>query len=317
MEVACCMNELLVDVGQTGTQWRVKLSEGLGRITSDVGLDGSVEILGQVARVISTALATLTGPTAVCVGVSGLDDVTGAADALVSLVSTRDVARVIVAHDSVTSVLGAIGDSDGVVLAIGTGIVAMGIGPSKAVRVDGWGSVLDDAGSAYWIGRAGIRAALRDADGRGERTSLLLRAVGEFGPVTQISGAIQRSRTRVMDIARFARVVTELAEGGDAVSLAICDGAVREWLASAHAAAARSGLLAVREGRTLLSWSGNVLGNSTLLQSRLRAGLSEDFELRPPLGSPLDGASRLADVSINSPLYSLIDDSSSNRKNLS
>ena len=200
------MNELLVDVGQTGTQWRVVGQGALGRIRTDIGLDGSIQILGQVAGVISTALATVSGASTVCVGVSGLDDVTtGAADGLMALLAGKDVARVIVAHDSVTSALGAIGDSDGVVLAIGTGIVAMGIGPSKAVRVDGWGSVLDDAGSAYWIGCAGIRAALRDADGRGERTSLLIRAVAEFGPVMNISGAIQRSRTRRDRGCRIAR----------------------------------------------------------------------------------------------------------------
>ena len=310
------MNELLVDVGQTGTQWRIKRAEGFGRITSDVGLDGSLEILGQVGRVISTALATLSGPTDVFVGVSGLDDMAGFAEALFSVIPGPEVSRVIVAHDSVTSTLGALGNSNGVALAIGTGIVAMGVGPSKAVRVDGWGSVIDDAGSAYWIGRAGIRAALRDADGRGDRTALLPRAVAEFGVVTQISGVIQRSPTRVMDVAGFARVVTELAEGGDVVSLAICDGAVREWLSSARAAAAGSGLPEAGEVSTLLSWSGNVLSNSELLQSRLRAALPVDFLLRPPLGSPLDGASRLADVPTSSPLHALIDDFSPNRKNL-
>ncbi len=311
------MNELIVDVGQTGARWRLDVGGTLANDGVGAPLDGSLEIVGQVAGIVRDALATVTGTTSVSVGVSGLDDANGAADRLLAMLPDADVARVLIAHDSVTSALGAIGAHDGVVLAVGTGIVVTGIGPRAAVRVDGWGSVLDDAGSAYWLGRAGIRAALRDADGRGEPTELTSRAVASFGPLIDIAGSVQRSPARVSDIAGFAPVVTELAGEGDTVSLAICHRAVREWITSATAAARRSGLLGLTGAPVILSWSGTVLTSSALLRDLLRGALPAGFDLQPPLGSPLDGAARLAAVSNDSPLRSLIDDSASNGKPLS
>lgn len=62
---------------------------------------------------------------------------------------------------TVTAYLAANGTRHGVVVAAGTGVVTLGVGPEGVARVDGWGHLLGDAGSAYWIGRAGLDAALR------------------------------------------------------------------------------------------------------------------------------------------------------------
>ncbi|MYS50866.1 ATPase, partial [Streptomyces sp. SID6013] len=76
--------------------------------------------------------------------------------------------------DAVTAHAGALGGRAGVVLAIGTGSVAVGIGADGTyARVDGWGPLLGDDGSGARIGTAGLRAALRAHDGRGPATALL------------------------------------------------------------------------------------------------------------------------------------------------
>ena len=43
---------------------------------------------------------------------------------------------------------------------------------NEAARAGGWGYVLGDEGSGYWIGRAALRAVLREADRRGPATQL-------------------------------------------------------------------------------------------------------------------------------------------------
>ena len=43
---------------------------------------------------------------------------------------------------------------------------------NEAARAGGWGYVLGDEGSGYWIGRAALRAVLREADRRGPATLL-------------------------------------------------------------------------------------------------------------------------------------------------
>jgi len=69
---------------------------------------------------------------------------------------------VLVTDDAVTAHLGALGGEPGVVVAAGTGAIALGVGESGAsARADGWGTLLGDDGGGYWIGRrSGARAAL-------------------------------------------------------------------------------------------------------------------------------------------------------------
>src|SRR6478735_8206689 len=51
---------------------------------------------------------------------------------------------------------------------IAYGVNARGV----AARSGGWGPILADEGSGYWIGRRALAAVMRHADGRGPRTAL-------------------------------------------------------------------------------------------------------------------------------------------------
>ena len=64
-----------------------------------------------------------------------------------------------------------VGDEPGVVLIAGTGSIAYGVNHDGfAARAGGWGYVLGDEGSGYWIGRQALAAVVREADGRGPKT---------------------------------------------------------------------------------------------------------------------------------------------------
>jgi hypothetical protein len=74
----------------------------------------------------------------------------------------------------------------GVVLIAGTGSLALGCTESGATdRCGGWGPLLGDEGSGYWIAVAGLRTAARRADGRGPATSLLAALQQRRRPATQ------------------------------------------------------------------------------------------------------------------------------------
>ena len=62
---------------------------------------------------------------------------------------------------------------------------------AKPPRSGGWGYVLGDEGSGYWIGRAALRAVLREADHRGPATVLTPMLLEHFG-VTAAAGAAAR-----------------------------------------------------------------------------------------------------------------------------
>ncbi|WP_345964448.1 BadF/BadG/BcrA/BcrD ATPase family protein [Streptomyces sp. BRB040] len=110
-----------------------------------------------------------------------------------------------VTSDAVTAHAGALGGRAGVVLAIGTGSVAVGIGADGAyARVDGWGPLLGDDGSGARIGTAGLRAALRAHDGRGPATSLLNAAAGLFGDLERLPARVGRDGNPARTAASFA-----------------------------------------------------------------------------------------------------------------
>jgi N-acetylglucosamine kinase-like BadF-type ATPase len=72
-------------------------------------------------------------------------------------------------------------DNTGIALICGTGSLAWGRNAQgKVARCGGWGYLLGDEGSAYWIAKSGLAAAMLAADGRGELTALLPRFQAEL-----------------------------------------------------------------------------------------------------------------------------------------
>ena len=76
----------------------------------------------------------------------------------------------LVVEDGLLAHAGALAGA-GTVICAGTGTTVLGIGASgRRVKVDGWGPVLGDRGSAYAVGLAGMRAATAALDGTGPAT---------------------------------------------------------------------------------------------------------------------------------------------------
>ncbi len=121
--------------------------------------------------------------------------------------------------DLVGALAGGLGGGDGIVLIAGTGSSCFGRdGSGSTFQSGGWGSLLDDVGSATWLGTGAMVAAIRAFDGRGPQTSLEGRVMETLGlehmrellPAID-GGAEVRSRR-----AALARLVTEEAQAGDA-----------------------------------------------------------------------------------------------------
>jgi len=82
-------------------------------------------------------------------------------------------ARWLVANDVVGAWAAATGALPGVGAISGTGSNVFGVGPDgRTWRAGGWGHILGDEGSGYWLATRSLRAALADRDGSGPRTAL-------------------------------------------------------------------------------------------------------------------------------------------------
>jgi glucosamine kinase len=137
----------------------------------------------------------------------------------------------IVVNDVVGAWAVATGARAGVGAISGTGSNVFGVGhDARAWRVGGWGHLLGDEGSGYWLGIASIRAALADRDGSGPPTALS-DAIVEFFDAPSVEALAARVYSKPLtkgEIASFATETGRLADAGDAVACELYTRGARE-----------------------------------------------------------------------------------------
>lgn len=293
--------QLAVHAGQS--QIHLAVTEGAEPLSESApGVETDKALPPQWARAVNGFLAEhpeLSVDT-VTVGASGLGRET--AHDLLSRLESDSVRRVTVAHDSVTNYLGALGSGEGCVIAANTGTVGLAVGPRDTARVDGWGHLLGDAGSAYWIGRTGLEAALRGHDGRRQMTALTRAMVDLFPDLEYAYLDLQTSPDRVARIASFATVVADLS-ASDRVAGNILDKAAAHLSEAVQAAIRRVHLTGPQPPRVVAV--GSVFKNERVLR-RFTDYLTlqwPTFALCEAQGGPIDGAAALATLDPAHPLY--------------
>ncbi len=258
-------------------------------MTEWAGIDTGVPLVPQLADRVR--LAAPEGAETVLVGSTGLgpDDSAAALNAL--LPGTREV---LLAHDSVTCYLGALGDRTGCVVAAGTGVVTLAAGRTRVKRVDGWGWIIGDAGSGSWIGKRAFDAVMRAYDGRGPATLLTDVIAADFPDLESAYLELQADPRRVFRLASYARRVDDVA-AQDEVARRILQDAAAEMVTSAV-----RGLEQVdADAGDPVCQLGNVF-RSAVVREAFVAGLSEQrpsARLEAPSGTSLDGADLLDRVS--------------------
>jgi len=293
---------LALDAGQTGI--RSLLVSGEQRVTKDFeGLRTDLELFPQLVKVINNVVSDYRESVNLAIGMTGLTQSQTNPAQLLTLLSSK-VASVHLVHDSISGFLGSMGLNHGTVTAVGTGVVTLAVGPKKMSRVDGWGNLIGDAGSAYWIGRAGLEAAMRSYDGRIQKTKLEGLLDG-FSHPEEAYIELQTNANRVSVIASFARAIIELAET-DATAREIINQAASELALSAVTAARTAGLLDGPNPR--FSWAGNMMKadllKNTFIESIRAAVPTASFH--EPIAEPIDGVALLPTLLADSPLRKVV-----------
>ncbi|HEX2095187.1 MAG TPA: BadF/BadG/BcrA/BcrD ATPase family protein, partial [Longimicrobiaceae bacterium] len=172
--------------------------------------------------------------------------------------------------------------------------VAYGRGESGQVeRCGGWGMMVGDEGSGYALGRGGLAAALRAADGRGPETRLLplFLELLEIDTPRAIPPWVGRSAKA--EVAALARHVVRAAEAGDAVARSVLETEAREL--ALHAVALRH-RLAPWSGEVTVVFYGGVLRTAIYAGMVTRALETGEggFLVRTPVADAVTGALRYA-----------------------
>jgi N-acetylglucosamine kinase-like BadF-type ATPase len=95
--------------------------------------------------------------------------------------------------------------------------------------------VLGDEGSGYWMGRLALRAIVREADGRGQPTSLTPRVLAHFGVARpeELLQTVYHQDFKPAVVAALATHVQQARDEGDVVATAILDRGAKELVTAA------------------------------------------------------------------------------------
>lgn len=266
----------------------VRLEAGLEQVLERLRLEGQVDVVG--------------------VGMAGVFESWGNAPAIASIIQrVTGAERVVLTSDVVSTYCGVLGFEPGVVVAAGTGTVALAVAEDGShARVDGWGYLLGDEGSGFVVGRAGLRSALRAHDGRGGSEVLRELAAERYGSLGRLAGGVHADENPSRLVAAFAPDVAVAARMGDAEAERIWERAAGDVARTAVAAARR----VLEPGKVVnVSWSGGLFAERELLLAPFRrevVGMLPGARLVEPPGDALDGAGRLAATPVGGVLEPLL-----------
>ncbi|MFN4292986.1 MAG: N-acetylglucosamine kinase [Thermoflexales bacterium] len=141
-------------------------------------------------------------------------------------------ARAIAVHsDAYAALIGAHGGQPGIIAISGTGSHILGMNAhGELARAGGWGWLLGDEGSALWIGRSGLMAALHAHDGTGEPTMLegMMRERFQVKALNDVKRRVYDSGFGAKGFAALAPLVSQAAAQGDRVAKSIVAQAARD-----------------------------------------------------------------------------------------
>lgn len=268
-------------------------SRGPGANLAAVGPKGIEAVLQQV---IADALAGRSLQLdAICVGMAGVDRPKEAAEVVDVLGRLGQPARALVVNDALIALEAGAPDQVGIVVISGTGSIVYGRDDrGRAARAGGWGHVLADEGSGYWLGRHALRAVMREADERGPATALTSRLLAYYGihRARDLVGKIYVGALQPHAIAALATEVQIAAQDGDAVAQTIVEQGATELTTAAVSVARRLDL-----DRAVVVLAGGIFRAVPVMRTavtRLLNAVLPDAPVRALEVEPASGAVRLA-----------------------
>lgn len=185
----------------------------------------------------------------------------------------------------------------GILVIAGTGSNAIGRGVSgRLVSAGGWGPMLGDEGSGFWIGLEAIRAALRERDrsGVGGATSILLGEIerawelGSLGELVALANRRGGQEGAVPDFAALGPLVARCAEQGDALAGSVLERAGEELAELVGVVFRRLGAAEIE-----VAYTGSVLGRIRQVREAMvarLASLTPEARVLEGAVDPLEGA---------------------------
>lgn len=196
--------------------------------------------------------------------------------------------------------LGAFAGQPGILILSGTGSMAWARnGEGQSARTGGWGDVIGDEGSSYWIGQRALNLVSQSLDRRASATTLANTLLVHLGidasdPMNGLGIWVSSLSNPRADIAAISALVDQVAQDGDEGAIQLIERAADE-LAKHHRAIAYH--CSSEAGWT---YAGGTFSSRILLEAlERRIGTPPTIPKLPPIGGALLVAAKLLDWPLN------------------
>lgn len=183
---------------------------------------------------------------------------------------------------------------DSIHIVAGTGTITYGRKGNKEVRVSGWGSIIGDEGSAYYIGYRTLNEVSRELDGRVKKSllsELLFKELNFKDHLEFINFIYDPQKDRRSNIASIAKITYKIALYGEKKAIKILKDSARELALTVITA---NKYLKI-EKPIIVTYSGGVLEKNEIVRSEFIEILErKGYKIKPPELSPVLGAVLLA-----------------------
>lgn len=187
--------------------------------------------------------------------------------------------------DAEIAVAGALGGHDGIVVIAGTGSIAYSQIDKKFSRTGGWGYLLGDEGSAYWLGKKALSVFCKEADGRLKKGPLYdcfmeyfkLKRDFDLIPI-----ALEHLVNRT-EVANLSKLVYQSAKLNDENSLKLFREVSDEIVCLIHA-------LNDEQKQLNVSYAGGLFSAKEFILNNIECQLADNLKLVDPMYTPEKGA---------------------------
>lgn len=190
--------------------------------------------------------------------------------------------------DAEAALEGAFNGKPGCILISGTGSIILGKDQNGIIhRCGGFGKIIGDEGSGYMLGKKGLIAAVKEFDGRGEKSLItaLLKDKYQIESGQDVINAVYKNN---LNISGVAPLVLASAGSNDIVAMRIIDEETEELLFLISCIMKK-----LKKENIQISFAGSLISTINVFSTTLKNKLAASFKLikiKEPEYSPAMGA---------------------------
>jgi len=225
-----------------GTKFELIIVSEYGRIIRKfkfIGIhysvSGPVSYCETISKYISTAVKKagfdINNCKGLCIGLAGAREESDRRKLKSLFRKKPGIRNTLITSDALTALYGAFEGRSGIILISGTGSVLYGYFNNKINRVGGWGRIIGDEGSGYWIGKKALNIIAKEYD-----TFINTKKESDLSELLRVKFGINRLNLNdrifknKFEIQKITPFVLELAEKNSEVCINIIREAVSDLI---------------------------------------------------------------------------------------